>query len=422
MFLNIKKTVTKLSPWRWVPTLYCMEGFPYSLVIFVSPIFLKSMGCDNSFIILLTSLLFLPWVLKPLWAPWIESFQNNHRWILRTQFLIVFLAALLALSLFFKTYVVLAMVLFLLLAMTSATQDIVVDGFYLLELSTTQRAAFFGVGNFSYQIGRFFALGLLVMLAGKLSHFFTIQAAWQMVFLISAGYVACMAMYHRHTLAAVSATPGRFKRDTGLHYKNLLQTISSIPHSLFIAGFIVIYNAAEAQLFKILPLFLLDHSTHGGLQLSVQAVGFTTGVLGISAMTAGVVVGGITVAYWASRLPLLFATLAVLIVNNSYYFLSIASHPSLFEISIFIALTQFFFGLSNTIFMTILMSLVRPHAHFMSLYALVTALMNLGMMFFSLVSSFFLSWLGYTHFFLWITVFQFCILSYVYYLLHRQIL
>ena len=64
--------MNKRNPWAWVPTLYFAEGVPYVAVMTISLIMYKRLGLSNTDITLYTSWLYLPWVIKPLWSPFID--------------------------------------------------------------------------------------------------------------------------------------------------------------------------------------------------------------------------------------------------------------------------------------------------------------------------------------------------------------
>jgi PAT family beta-lactamase induction signal transducer AmpG len=110
-----------------VPTLYFAEGLPYVIVNIVSVAMYTKMDIPNT-LIGLTSSLYLPWVVKPLWGQlWIsfheaaldshDPVDHGHRFRL--------VGAILHLPSFFG----LSLVLFTLIAFTSATHDIATDGF-----------------------------------------------------------------------------------------------------------------------------------------------------------------------------------------------------------------------------------------------------------------------------------------------------
>ena len=52
------------SPWVWIPTLYFAEGLPYFIVNTISVVMYKNLGMPNGRLAALTSLLYLPWVIK----------------------------------------------------------------------------------------------------------------------------------------------------------------------------------------------------------------------------------------------------------------------------------------------------------------------------------------------------------------------
>jgi PAT family beta-lactamase induction signal transducer AmpG len=47
----------KISPWRWVPTLYIAEGLPYALATGVSLVLYKNLGVSNAAIAFWSALL-----------------------------------------------------------------------------------------------------------------------------------------------------------------------------------------------------------------------------------------------------------------------------------------------------------------------------------------------------------------------------
>ncbi len=78
----------KKNPWFWIPTLYYAQGIPNVVVMTVSVIMYKRLGISNTVIALYTSLLYLPWVIKPLWSPFVDLIGKNRNWIILMQLLI----------------------------------------------------------------------------------------------------------------------------------------------------------------------------------------------------------------------------------------------------------------------------------------------------------------------------------------------
>src|SRR5437868_10637513 len=79
------QNVVARNPWAWIPSLYLAEGLPYVVVMTVSVIMYKGLGVSNTDIGLFTSLLYLPWVVKPLWSPIVDILATRRRWIWATQ-------------------------------------------------------------------------------------------------------------------------------------------------------------------------------------------------------------------------------------------------------------------------------------------------------------------------------------------------
>ena len=63
----------KVSPWAWIPSLYFAQGLPYVAVMTISVIMYKRLGISNTDIALYTGWLYLPWVIKPFWSPFVDT-------------------------------------------------------------------------------------------------------------------------------------------------------------------------------------------------------------------------------------------------------------------------------------------------------------------------------------------------------------
>ena len=159
---------TKKSPWNWIPSLYFAEGLPYVAVMTLSVIMYKRLDVSNTDIALYTSWLYFPWVIKPLWSPFVDLIKTKRWWIWIMQVLIgggmAGIAFVLPGDFFFQA----TLAFFWVMAFCSATHDIAADGFYMLGLNEEQQAFFIGIRNTCYRIAMITGQGLLVMLAGWL--------------------------------------------------------------------------------------------------------------------------------------------------------------------------------------------------------------------------------------------------------------
>ncbi|MEA1898092.1 MAG: MFS transporter [Bacteroidota bacterium] len=154
------------TPWSWIPSLYFAEGIPYIIVMFVASDMYKTLGVSNAKLAFWTSLLYLPWVVKPLWSPFVDIYSTKRKWI-------VWMQLVLALSFFGVSLVLqtpwwfsLSLVFLWLMALASSTHDIAADGFYMLALDEHNQAFFTGIRSTFYRLAMIAGLGLLVIITG----------------------------------------------------------------------------------------------------------------------------------------------------------------------------------------------------------------------------------------------------------------
>ena len=162
------KQTRNVSPWAWVPTLYFAEGIPYVVAMTVTVIMYKRLGISNADIALYTSWLYLPWVIKPFWSPFVDIIKTKRWWILSMQLLIgaglAGVAFLIPVPFFFQA----TLAVLWLIAFSSATHDIAADGFYMLALDSSQQSFFVGIRSTFYRFAMITGQGLLIILAGAL--------------------------------------------------------------------------------------------------------------------------------------------------------------------------------------------------------------------------------------------------------------
>lgn len=154
--------------WGWVPTLYYAEGLPYVVVMILSVILYKRLGVSNTDIALYTSWLYLPWVIKPFWAPIVEVLRTKRLWIVAMQLVVGAGLAGVALTIPAGPFFQYTLAFLWLLAFSSATHDIAADGFYLLALDEGDQSLFVGIRSTFYRLAMITGQGLIVVLAGYL--------------------------------------------------------------------------------------------------------------------------------------------------------------------------------------------------------------------------------------------------------------
>ncbi len=392
-------------PWRWIPSLYFAEGLPYVIVMTVSVVMYKNLRVSNTAIALYTSWLYLPWVIKPFWSPFVDLFRTKRWWIVSLQFVLGGALAAVALTvpgpLFFRG----SLAFFWLLAFSSATHDIAADGFYLLALPSHDQAAFVGVRSTFYRLATLAGQGGLVWLAGTLSAATgAVAQAWAGVFALAAAVFLLAGLYHLVFLPrpagdhAVARGPrlvaGWFEAFAAFFRKQDLAVI---------LGFLLLYRFAEAQLLKLVTPFLLDARSDGGLGLPTQQVGILYGTIGVIALTLGGLAGGYAIARGGLKRLLWPMILAMYAPNVVFILLALFQPAGLFVIGGALAVEQFGYGFGFTAYLLYMM-LVADGEHKTAHYAICTGFMALGMMLPGMAAGWIQEKLGYVNFFIWVCV------------------
>lgn len=400
--ISVRHSVT---PWAWVPSLYFGEGIPYVVVMTLAVVMYKNLGVSNTDIALYTGWLYLPWVIKPLWAPVVDRFRTKRFWIISLQFVIGVTLALVALTVpgpgFFRA----TLAVFWLMAFSSATHDIAADGFYLLALPSHQQAAYVGVRSTFYRLAMICGQGGLVYLAGHLQTTWgNIPRAWSAVFWLVAGFFGLIGAYHLLVLpkpAGDHAVKGgkRFFAD----FLRVFMEFFRKKDIGKILGFLLLYRFAEAQLLKLVTPFLLDSRSAGGLGLGTEQVGIIYGTVGVIALTIGGLVGGVAISRCGLKRLLWPMIVTMHAPNALFVFLAIAQPANPYLIGGVMAVEQFGYGFGFAAYLLYVM-MVADGEHKTAHYALCTGFMALGMMLPGMAAGWIQEQLGYRDFFIWICV------------------
>lgn len=410
-----------ISPWAWVPTLYFAEGIPYFLVNSISVMMFTKMGVPNGEMALFTSLLYLPWTIKPFWSPFVDMFKTKRWWIIAMQVLMTAAFVLLTITIPHPSPEMIAsgqtpislftvmLFLFILVAFASATHDIAADGFYMLALSTHHQAAFVGIRSTFYRLSSIFGQGVLLVIAGVLeTKTGDIPLSWQLTLLITSVIFGLITLWHVFFIPkpdSDKSSMGEGERSAEAVFAEFGRTFATYfkkPGIWLALIFMLVYRLPEAFLIKMINPFLVASREAGGLALSVEQVGIVYGTIGILFLTIGGILGGI----FASRVGLkksmwvmaAFMTLPCL----SFVYLSVFQPTSLVWISVALAIEQFGYGFGFTAYMLFMMYFSEGEfktAH----YAICTAFMALSMMIPGMFAGYLQEWMGYEGFF-WMVI------------------
>lgn len=395
------------SPWTWVPTLYFAEGLPYVMVMTVSVIMYKRFGLSNTDIALYTSWLYLPWVIKPFWSPFVDILKTKRWWIIAMQLLIGGGLAGVALTLPTPFYLQASLAFFWLLAFSSATHDIAADGFYMLALDDSQQSFFVGIRSTFYRLAMITGQGLLIILAGFLEKSTgKIPLSWSITFLVLSGLFIAFFVYHNFILpypASDVERKGQTPRKILVEFGNTFASFFSKKGIILAIAFMFLYRLAEAMLVKLASPFLLDSRETGGLALSTQEVGLVYGTVGVIALTIGGIIGGIVASQKGLKFWLWPMALAITLPNVAYVFLSMTQPDNIWWVNMAVAIEQFGYGFGFTAYMLYLIYF-SDGEHKTAHYSICTGFMALGMMLPGMAAGWIQEQLGYQNFFIFIMI------------------
>ncbi len=395
------------SPWLWVPSLYFAEGIPYFIVNNISVILFKKMGMGNADMALYTSLLYLPWLIKPFWSPFVDLLRTKRWWVTAMQLLMVALFLGLSFSLPGRTggevsLFTATLVLFWITAFASATHDIAADGFYMLALSERDQSLFVGIRSTFYRISNLFVQGALVVLAGVLENRTgDIPRAWRLTLLAAAVLWAILSLYHLWALPAPSADTPRSQNSAAAVFREFGRTFSSFfrkPLAWAGIAFMLLYRLPEAFALKILPAFLVDPVSEGGMGLSTVDFGLINNTVGVIGIVLGGILGGVFVSRRGLRQSFWLMGVSLALPCAVYLYMALVQTVPLWVVGVCVFIEQFGYGFGFTAY-TLYMIYVSEGEFKTSHYSLCTAFMAASMMLPGLVAGVLQEAMGYPLYF-----------------------
>lgn len=401
-----KITNKKKHPATWIPTAYFAMGLPFIAIAQASVLMFKSFGISDSLIAFWTSLIMLPWTLKPLWSPILEMFKTKKHFVVATQLVTGFTFALVALSLPLDNFFTYSIALLAVVAFSGATHDIATDGVYLSVLSGKEQAKYIGWQGASYNLAKILTAGAFVYLAGILEECFGVLHAWMAVMLTYAVIMISLALYHINMLPSGGNASSEVAslKDGFTTLWDVIKTFFQKKYIGWFIGFIILYRLTEGFAIKIAPLFFKAAIEDGGLGLSTSQIGIIYGIFG----SAAFVLGSILAGYYISARGLKKSLFSLVCIFNIqfiiYALLAIYRPENLFIIGSAVVVEYFVYGFGFVGLMLFMMQQVAPGKYKMAHYAFATGIMNLGIMLPGMLSGFMSDWLGYKLFFICILV------------------
>lgn len=407
----------KRNPWSWIPTLYFAEGLPNVLVMVVAVTMYMQLGMSDTEIALYTSWLNLPWIIKPLWSPFVDLYKTKRWWVITMQLLIGASLAGVGFTLNAPFWFQGTMTCFFLMAFSSATHDIAADGYYMLELDEHGQSFFVGIRNTFYRIAVIFGQGVLVAAAGILQVYFRNRIAftWSLIFYALTGIFLALWFYHGLILPRPKADNRNNTNSTAVvrGMKDMIVSFfSKFPLKVFVFSilFIMFYRFPEALLGKMTTTFLQRSASEGGLGLSPMEFGIANGTIGLIGLLAGGIVGGYLASRDGLKKWLWPFVIALTLPDLVYVYMSYALPSNLWLISSCLFVEQFGYGLGFTA-LTLFMLYFAQGEYKTSHYAICTGLSYLGLMLPGMISGWLKDTIGYRHFFILVMVF--CLITFI---------
>ena len=390
------------NPWLWIPLLNFASGFPYAIIISVSVIMYKNLGISNEDIGIYTSLLYLPWVIKPLWSPFIDLHSTKRKWFLSMQLLIAIAFLIVGFTIPMSQFFILSLAIFWVAAFASASNDVATDGFYLLALSKDQQSFFLGIRSTFYRLSMLTGNGLIVIIGGYLETVFGDKTkAWSYTMIIVGLLMTVITLYN---LFATPISENETRTESLEQQKDFATVFTSFFKKKqigIVLAFILLFRLGESQLMKMLTPFLIDPKDVGGMGLTTEDVGIIYGTFGVIALLIGGTLGGIAISKQGLGKWMLPMILIMHLPIIGFILLSHFHPENTLFIYLAVIIEQFGYGFGFAAFMMYLIYVAEGESK-TSHYALATGFMALGMMLPGMISGYIQEYLGYSNFFIWV--------------------
>lgn len=403
----IKESKVK-NPISWVPSVYFAMGMPFVALSLVTVIMFADLGVEASKITFWTSLIILPYSLKPIWSPLLEIWGTKKGVVVATQMLSGLCFGFIAFMLPIPNFFAFTIAMMAVIAFSGATHDIATDGIYLTALDKDTQARYIGWQGAFFNLAKVLANGGMVWLAGILINHFKATSpenaamyAWMIIMGLIALLLCVLSIYHYFVLPRGSKSADAPTSAYGaiMSFVEVFKSFFKKRYVWVYILFIICYRLTEGFAVKMVPLFLKASVADGGLGLSNESIGLIYGTLGTIAFILGSIAGG----YYIAALNLkkvLFSLVCIFNIPFVVYFLFAFFQPSnIYLIGSGLVIEYFCYGFGFVGLTLFMMQQVAPGKHTMAHYAFASGIMNLGFMIPGMISGWIYELVGYEQFF-----------------------
>ena len=267
-------------PLALLSSLYAAQGLPFGFFTLALPVLMREAGWSLTAIGLL-QLLALPWLLKFLWAPWVDHHGARRTWLLGLQGCSVVAALTLALlDLGSESRgLLLAVLVFNLLA---ATQDIVTDGLAVRVLAARERGLANAIQVGAYRLGMILGGGGLLWLWARTngSTVFAVMAALLALSTWPVWQMRELAPGAAHDAMAPRPRPSAGQLALGWWHRALA------PGMLTFAALVFCFRFGDQMVSSLITPFVSDQGA------SKETIALMKGAVGSGASLLGALLGG----------------------------------------------------------------------------------------------------------------------------------
>lgn len=256
--------------------LYFCEGAPIGFIWWMLPAQLRIAGIPVEQITLVTSILVLPWAFKFLWAPVVDSLQNDgwnlKAWIITSQILMcVSLLPLLVLNLSVHYQIIFFFLLFH--AIAAATQDVAIDALCISTIPHEHQGSINGWMQTGMLTGRSLFGGVALIAA---SHFGN-----NAILLVMIAIIVCITIII--SFLQIPATRAASSFTETMKTMSIVARERSTWYGMLFA---IIGGTAYEGAGAVAGPFLVDRG------FSTQTIGLFFSVFSVTAMIFGALAGG----------------------------------------------------------------------------------------------------------------------------------
>jgi PAT family beta-lactamase induction signal transducer AmpG len=361
------------------------SGLPLALTSGTLQAWMTVAGIDLRTIGIFT-LIGLPYTIKFLWSPLMDRFVppwlgRRRGWIIITQISLIVGISAMAFSSPQQAPLLLA-TLALMVAFTSASQDIVIDAYRTDVLHEKER----GVGAAVFVMGYRIAL----LISGALALILSEKIGWKNTYLLMAGLIV---------VGIVSTLLGPEPNERIVPPQSLQEAVLGPMKEYFLRNsalslllLIVLYKIGDAYAGALTTAFLIR-----GVGFSVGEVGTINKGLGFASLIIGAMFGGTLMVRLGLFSSLLFFGILQAISNLSFMILALIGKSYLMLIFT-VAFENFTGGMGTAAFVSLLMAMCN-HRYTATQYALLSSLAALGRIFISPTSGYLVETIGWANFF-----------------------